>query len=307
MEPGVFNDAVNKDPLLDLRVFVISLKRSENRRQVIAKKMHDAGLDYEIFEGEDGTLMDARLLKDIQQNAKDYRRKYGRDILAGEVGAALSHLNLYKKIVAENIELALILEDDIDFDDNLVKLIKNIREVKKSLEKYELILLGYSTSDLNYRKRAVCSYWGRSSGAGVVNFGRPVIWYWAAIAYLIKPAAAAKLLAQGEYPKMQADYLTANSPAYGVNLAVSRVPLVWPGEMNKESTIGDRSFEYSRNNLSQENKDPSIVLSHIKRLVVLKKPYYFLKVQWDKISQRLSIFGAKLSFENYRYVKKENI
>lgn len=269
--------------------------------------MQEAGLIFEFFEGEDGALIDKQLLLKTQNEATDYKEKYGRPILPGEIGAALSHLNLYKKIVLENIELSLILEDDIDFDSNLVNLVKNINKLKKDLKPYDLILLGYTTSELNYRKKAICSIWGRTGNKEICKFGRPVIWYWAAIGYLIKPEAAAKLLALGELPKMQADYITANSPAYGINLGVTLKPIVWPGELNNHSIIGDRSFKHSEKNKMKVDRLNSSFLKQVKQIPILKTGYCSGKNILNKILRNIKILALKVSLEKYRYVKEENI
>lgn len=47
----------------------------------------------------------------------DYKDPYHkRPMTLGEVGCFLSHYNIWKKIVDENLKDALVLEDDIRFD-----------------------------------------------------------------------------------------------------------------------------------------------------------------------------------------------
>ena len=76
-----------------IKIYVINLKRSIERRDVIAGKLNAYGLEYEFFEGVDGAGLDYGLLHHIQQQATEYQAKYGRLMLPGEIGAAMSHLN----------------------------------------------------------------------------------------------------------------------------------------------------------------------------------------------------------------------
>ena len=43
----------------------------------------------------------------------------------GEIGCALSHINLYKKIVSDKLSYAIILEDDVEFDERLKHFVSN--------------------------------------------------------------------------------------------------------------------------------------------------------------------------------------
>ena len=273
-------------------------------------KMRDAGITFEFLDGVDGNDLDAGILQKIQDEATEYKAKYNRPILAGEIGAAYSHLNAYKKIVDERIDLALILEDDIDFDDRLANLLKEKKATKKAIKHLDLILLGYSRSDLDYRKKAVCSYWGRSRLYEVGIFGIPVLWYWAAIGYLIKYDAAQKMLGIGEYPTMQADYLTANSPVAGVKLGVSLKPLIWPGILNNNSTIGDRIFEYQKNQYTDKGPGKSglkKIILKINEYLPIKENYYELKGLYNKLKKKATVFFLKLSFNKYQYLNEDNI
>ncbi|WP_191939643.1 glycosyltransferase family 25 protein (plasmid) [Pantoea agglomerans] len=46
----------------------------------------------------------------------------------GEVGCALSHINIYRRITSEDIPLALILEDDALIDYRSVEIMSGIEE-----------------------------------------------------------------------------------------------------------------------------------------------------------------------------------
>ncbi|AZP49580.1 glycosyltransferase family 25 protein [Rahnella aquatilis] len=88
-----------------MKIFVINLARSIERRASIEKQLSSLNLDYEIIEAVDGSQLS---YEEILQKTRVLNYAIG----CGEIGCALSHINIYKKIVAQNIPQALILEDD---------------------------------------------------------------------------------------------------------------------------------------------------------------------------------------------------
>ena len=100
-------------------IFVISLARAKDRRAAMIERLNGLGAPYEIVDAVDGeaaapALYESRLRRDI------FRRKYGRNMTLGEIGCYLSHYNLWRRVANENIPCALILEDDSEWDDDLL-------------------------------------------------------------------------------------------------------------------------------------------------------------------------------------------
>ena len=63
-----------------------------------------------------------------------------RPMTFGEVGCFLSHYFIWLKIIAEDWEKILILEDDIDFEDNFRHdLIRTLREVENADPEWDLV------------------------------------------------------------------------------------------------------------------------------------------------------------------------
>lgn len=195
--------------------------------------LKEHGIVAEFFEGVDGREISEELLQAINANIS-FRDFYGRSLQRGEAGAALSHWNLYKKIVNEKICGAVILEDDVEFDERFTSLVQS--DIKAPTLQYDLILLGYCRDDLNYRKDAELSFWKRKK-IGAFTVGTPLHWYWAAIGYYLTYKGARLLTSFGDLPFMQADFTTANSPAYGLSLGLLSKPIIWPGSLNDTSTI----------------------------------------------------------------------
>ena len=110
----------------DLPIFVISLARATTRRENIRARLDKLGADYEIVDAVDGaTLTDADYGDNILRRDK-FRRKFGREILDGEIGCYLSHYQLWQRMVTEKIPSALVLEDDANWDEDLLAIADDI-------------------------------------------------------------------------------------------------------------------------------------------------------------------------------------
>ena len=109
----------------DLPIFVISLARAEGRRAAMRARLDKLGADYEIVDAIDGATLTAADYGDRLRQDK-FRRKFGVDMVPGQIGCYLSHYNLWQRMVDERIPSALILEDDSDWDDDLEAVAEDI-------------------------------------------------------------------------------------------------------------------------------------------------------------------------------------
>jgi len=91
-----------------MHAYVINLARSRDRRAYITEQLDQIGIDYEIVMGIDGRHLD---LDDASIVAPSFRTSAA--LPAGSAGAALSHLTIYKRIIEDGLEMALVLEDDV--------------------------------------------------------------------------------------------------------------------------------------------------------------------------------------------------
>lgn len=67
-----------------------------------------------------------------------------------ERAVALSHISIWEKIVNENIETALILEDDVFFENDFSKKINRIwNEIKISTKHFDILFLSYKRVEFN--------------------------------------------------------------------------------------------------------------------------------------------------------------
>lgn len=98
-------------------IFVINLKRSVERRRIIAARLIDLNLPHSFFEAVDGTSLS---VEDKASYAGTRRRLFfGHDLTPGEIGCLLSHRGIYRHMIANSIQAALVLEDDAILADDL--------------------------------------------------------------------------------------------------------------------------------------------------------------------------------------------
>ena len=134
------------------RVFVISLKESTDRQELFKDTLQ--GLDYEVFRGVNGKELEIQDL--VKDGSLSTNISESSSLTSGEIGCALSHLGVYKKIIDLNLKNALILEDDLILDiqdsDNLHSLSKGLQELP---DDWEFLYLGYA---LNNNKMSYSAY-----------------------------------------------------------------------------------------------------------------------------------------------------
>jgi len=85
-------------------VFVISLARLHERRAAITSHLRALGVEFELIDGVDG--------QKIPHEQRVAMQPDGADFHPGVIGCYLSHMEAYRRILARDIPVALILEDD---------------------------------------------------------------------------------------------------------------------------------------------------------------------------------------------------
>lgn len=129
-------------PLLENKQFgptrfeikVVNLERRPDRKeQTISKFKEQCIFDYKFIEAVDGQKMDVGV--DIIELFKE--NDYGSR--KGFVGCALSHYNLWKKLIESTDEYYFIMEDDVRIEPEFSERIKSI-----DFKNYDILFLGYS-------------------------------------------------------------------------------------------------------------------------------------------------------------------
>jgi len=106
-------------------IFVISLKRAVQRRVASRQALDAIGLPFEFFDAVEGVRLDDATVARVY-DAKLNALQYKRPLSLPEIGCYLSHYELWRRIVDDNLEGAVILEDDFDADEVLTKVVEEI-------------------------------------------------------------------------------------------------------------------------------------------------------------------------------------
>lgn len=156
------------------KIIYINLDRRPDRNLNVIEQLKKVGLEQkaERFSAIDGKKLDLNNLDRniITEDGKNYAKK--GDIIythltLGAIGCAQSHRAIYQKIVDENINSCLILEDDITLDDKFnekIKYIENQIKVNNKINNdYDLYFLGFhpgTTYDDTMRYKSVYGLFG---------------------------------------------------------------------------------------------------------------------------------------------------
>lgn len=124
-----------------MHAYVINLARSLDRRAHITAELKKTSLDYDIMTAVDGRDLD---LSDPAVVDPSLVARLQPQLISGTVGAALSHLNAYRQIVADGLDMALVLEDDVILPADLGSLTD---AVAGQLDGAEVALLSYDSHD----------------------------------------------------------------------------------------------------------------------------------------------------------------
>lgn len=123
-----------------MHVYVINLARSPERRDHITAELDRAGVDYEVVIGVEGRDLDLADTATIDPALLTR----GQPWPAGMAGCALSHLRVYRKILDDGHEQAVVLEDDVTVPPDLASLAE---AVGRHLTGAEVALLNYDSRE----------------------------------------------------------------------------------------------------------------------------------------------------------------
>ncbi|MDM5263707.1 glycosyltransferase family 25 protein [Sulfurovum sp. XTW-4] len=140
----------------EIPIFIINLKKDKQKKENMQKYCEKNKLTPIFTEAIYGDELSEDTISQVY--SKDLALKYfGRELTKGEIGTALSHLEIYRQIIDQNIQEALILEDDVDFKINHQDLIDIVTKLPND---WECIMLGHHTK----RSRDIdtlASFWNK--------------------------------------------------------------------------------------------------------------------------------------------------
>ena len=176
---------------------VVNLDRRPDRKeQTIAKFKEQGILDYKFVEAVDGQKLEVGVDMIELFKGNDYGSR------KGFIGCALSHYNLWKKLIESSDEYYYIMEDDVSIEPDFYERIKSIE-----FKKYDILFLGYSMfSSIREKMEPVDKFSiGRLSMSQYVG---------GTFAYSINRSGAKKML----------DYIQKNGIKHGIDYLFKIIP-----------------------------------------------------------------------------------
>ena len=99
-----------------IKCFIIHLHRAAKRKKNVQTIISKLKLETEVIDAVDGNKLTFDEISKYLSKKNLYRPNYPFKINNGEIGCFLSHRTVWKKIVDEKLDFALIFEDDIQID-----------------------------------------------------------------------------------------------------------------------------------------------------------------------------------------------
>ena len=127
-----------------VKIYILNLDKHIDRKKEMQIRLSlIKNIDYEFVSGIDGkNITDDYLDKNNIKVNEFFRNPFSyNSITMGEIGCCLSHIKIWEKIVYDNTQTAVILEDDCIFDNDFEYLISSINE-RKIFEKADMVYLG---------------------------------------------------------------------------------------------------------------------------------------------------------------------
>jgi glycosyl transferase family 25 len=184
-------------------IFVVNLERSPERREAITTSLEPLGLEFEFFAAVDGNQLGTEDLSVYSES--DAIKTVGRALTLGEIGCYLSHVGVWKEIVARNLPEALVLEDDAEIGLAALEILARRQFLPTDWEFINFLsdtrqtTLGNPIWDI-YR---VAEFRGWANGS---------------VAYLLSQGGARRLLAHAFPIKLAVDGLTGRTENTGLKM-----------------------------------------------------------------------------------------
>ena len=100
--------------------YLINLKRAEDRLSSAKETFNKVGIKFELEVAVDGKELS---LPNPNYAELKYNLLHGKKTNLGELGCYFSHLNVLKKFLDTKEDFALVCEDDIEFEEDIVEII----------------------------------------------------------------------------------------------------------------------------------------------------------------------------------------
>jgi len=224
---------------------VLSPEKFVERREHMSQMLNQSSIKFEFVAIDDDTVLTPESIEQIHDKQRTID-SFGRDLTRGELASTLNHLLAYRKFLDSEVELALILEDDANFDTSHFGHMVDIIAKEIDTEDPQVYLLTPVTSYLNHNAKPLCDDFK------IVK----VVCAWGA-GYFINRAAAEKILDINDKSWIICDDWVKYNKYGNINIMAVVPPIVRPNpalESNllvdyqnaaKQKVFKQRTFKYT--------------------------------------------------------------
>ncbi len=199
-------------------ITVINLKKDTDRKAHITQQLNSLNFEFCFFEAIYGADLSDKEF-DIAYNPKN-SIKMGRGLLSkNEIGCALSHFGIYQKMLDDDIDKMIILEDDVTLDQEFKKALSIIDCLPKN---WELFLLNYQQHLSN--KKELCNFNIKlKNNPTLFDIKLSPTFRSSAAAYVINKRGAKRMLSYKDFIYQALDYYTGNYKFMNVYIIYPKV------------------------------------------------------------------------------------
>ncbi len=170
-------------------IYIINLKKDTEKKDHMQELCNKNSLECQFIDAVYGRDLSKNYIEQINDKNKSIR-EYGKELTSGEIGCTLSHIAIYKQMIEQDIENAIIFEDDIDIKEGFSSVINSTDNFPQD---WEVMLLGYY-SQVSNEKETKASLRYNNKVTGNFKSVRLVQLAYGTHGYMINRKGAEKLL-----------------------------------------------------------------------------------------------------------------
>lgn len=214
-----------------MKIYCINLRRSTDRRMKMEAELSKLPFACEFVDAVDGKALSKDEVDKVYSKWRT-RFRIGRGLMPGEIGCALSHLKVYRKLLESSDKCLFIFEDDVTIGDGTASALDDIASFLSDTDVPAVVQLSGNV----HEKVPVAR-----GGERFVEFSSALGTY----AYGVNRSAASMLLKEYNVIKMTIDNYIYMNRRRGLKI-YRYCDKVLSVDTEGESTVADVKFDYSK-------------------------------------------------------------
>lgn len=163
-----------------MKIYLVNLDKNQDRLRDVDARLTKLGITYERIPAVYGKALSDTELKMSKRRFRMWCA-LGYDMEPGQIGCALSHVEIYRRLLASGEDMCCCLEDDVYPDERFAEQLRRVSEWVDPTKPQVVLLTNYTKED--------CAEWTI----------RPAVWDHSTEAYVITAPAARNIL-RTNYP-----------------------------------------------------------------------------------------------------------